>query len=140
MFTKISPQKMTTLVVLLVVLAGVGLGAFGIYQYFDARQKISENFFYVSEQEGYPTDPKTGERIAPEILAGKAIELRESEIEYYRLDGQRADSIKYIGVALALVGVAWLGHDFISSRRKRQSLQDDAQPLAEEVQASSSST
>ena len=103
---------------ILILFLGLGLAIYGGYLYIDSTQGISDNAFAQARDAQDSGEPLE----VPDDSAEMAIfgqTMFESQQEYNDLKKQQSDSIRFAGVGIALIGVAWIGRDFIVGRRNR---------------------
>jgi hypothetical protein len=106
-------QKMTRGVVAVIVLVGLLIGLYGVYRYVDAERKLADNEANKIIEAGGKVDVQQGD-------FGAGYELFKSTIERDNLRRQRADALPFIGVGLAVIGVGWMGYEFVAWRGSRQ--------------------
>lgn len=129
--SKLNTQLLTNIVMILIVLLGAAIVAYGAYLYIDAERGIDNNKFIQAKESGEPVVPSA--RVATEMI--------ESQHEYNDLVNQRGQSPRYAGVGLAIIAVAWIGRDFIVNQRKKNVATDpESAPETESPQPQSTPT
>lgn len=116
-FTGLAERLLFTAIVL-----GILMAAGGAIRYFMLQNQLSTNMAAQIHDQG-------GE-VAIESK-GQAQGLMASDIERRRLVAEQFNMMILGGVGLALLGLGWLGHDVLASRR---------QPAAEAAQSSVASS
>ncbi len=105
------------------IVVGILMAAGGAIRYFMLQNQLSTNMAAQIHEQG-------GE-VAIESK-GQAQGLMASDIERRRLVAEQFNMMILGGVGLALLGLGWLGHDLMGSRRR--------QPASEGAKSSGAST
>jgi hypothetical protein len=108
---RVVPKKIFGWAILGIVVLGLGIGLYGAYQYVDAELKLRDNR---AEQL-----IESGEEVEVNSF-NEGYELFESSVERDELHDQRADALPFIGVGIAIIGVGWLGYEFLPALRKNR--------------------
>lgn len=104
-------KKFAPFALLGILLIGLGIGLYGAYQYVDAELKLRDNR---AEQL-----IESGEEVEVNSF-NEGYELFESSVERDELHDQRANALPFIGVGVAIIGVGWLGYEFLPALRKNR--------------------
>ncbi len=96
---------------LAIILVGIGLALFGLYQYIDASQRLSTN---VAQQVH-----DSGEDISA-LSNDDARSLMASDLERRDLLAQQNRALIMLGAGMALGALGWLCHDFLRSQLEKK--------------------
>jgi hypothetical protein len=99
--------------VVALIMIGVALMAYGIYQFVDASARIPNNASYQREAAGTELQPQS---------QADARMMMASDVEYRTLRIQRSNALVYGGIGLAFIALGWLGYDFARSQRRKRRL------------------
>jgi hypothetical protein len=104
-------KKFAPFVLLGIFLIGLGIGLYGAYQYVDAELKLKDNRAEQLIEAGGEVEVNS---------TNEAFELYKTTVERDNLRDQRADALPFIGVGIAIIGVGWLGYEFLPALRKNR--------------------
>src|SRR5262245_27129758 len=104
-------KKFTPFALLGISLVGLAIGLYGVYQYVDAELKLKDNRAGQLIEAGGEVEVNS---------TNEAFEHYKTTVERDNLRDQRADALPFIGVGVAIIGVGWLGYEFLPALRKNR--------------------
>lgn len=107
---KLIDQEWFRSLFLTLIIIGILLLAFGVVRYFTLSYQMGQNLAFQIQSQDQSVDPQS---------MAEAQGLMASNEELRQINASRSQSVIFAGVGLALLGLGWLGRDWVQSRRRK---------------------
>lgn len=104
---RVLQSELTRSILLALILIGVALAGFGVFQYIRLTQAINDNVAYQINAQGQQIDPQS-------IAEGQA--LMAASMSLRELDAERDQALILGGAGLVLIAVGWLGRELTGGK------------------------
>ncbi len=107
---KLIDQEWFRSLFLTLIIVGILLLVFGVVRYFTLSHQMEQNRAFQIQSQNELVDPQSVSEAQGLIASGE--ELRQ-------IESARTQSVIFVGVGLVLLGIGWLGRDWVQTRRRK---------------------